>query len=152
MHTLRSWGLGTSEAINFRRYRSTCAIHHSCIANHLSRSEGQALRARDLRHIGICSLEHQSLPMIRLDSRSVAPPFGIGITPSFGDCASALLGPAGPSTSMSSQRAARTGGKAGETSPWPADDWSVVCGWSTRSAARLAVRAARHRSAVTVVR
>ena len=79
MHTLRSWGLGTSEAINFRRYRSTCAIHHSCIANHLSRSEGQALRARDLRHIGICSLavyslEHQSLPMIRLDSRSVVPP------------------------------------------------------------------------------
>ena len=119
MHTLRSWGLGTSEAINFRRYRSTCAIHHSCIANHLSRSEGQALRARDLRHIGICSLavyslEHQSLPMIRLDSRSVVPP-RLELESPLPLVTARPLTRAGGSLDldvMSSQRAARTGGKA----------------------------------------
>ena len=104
--------------------------------------KGQALRAREIS-TRVCRFAW---------TLTVLLPFGIGITTSFGDCASALLGPAGPSTSMSSQRAARTGGKAGETSPWPADDWSVVCGWSTRSAAGLPVRAARRSSAVTVVR
>jgi hypothetical protein len=59
---------------------------------------------------------------------------------------------AGRSLDVDVVSASRAHRRKGKTSPWPAADWSVVCGWSTRSAAGLAVRAARRSSAVTVVR
>jgi len=106
--------------------------------------KGQALRAREIS-TRVCRFAWTLRALL---------PFGIGITTSFGDCASAYSGrpvprprcrlnePRAPAERQARPRRGRpmTG------------LWSVVCGWSTRSAAGLPVRAARRSSAVTVVR
>ena len=155
MHTLRNWGPGDLGGFQF----CVDAVHHSCSGMHLSIGVKDRHSEHEISSISISASSAVFRAPEFADSLGLSQSCSISCSPLELESPPLLLVTARPLTQagrpvplddvVSTGRAHR---RKGKTSPCPAAaDWSVVCGWSTRSAAGLAVRAARRSSAVTTV-